>query len=56
MTELLVAGSTLADVDLREASLETVVPAAALAGATITEAQALGLAPALARELGIDVR
>ena len=56
VTELLLAQSTLVDVDLRGASLEAVVPATALAGATISLAQALDLATGLAAGLGIDVR
>ena len=56
VTELLVAESTLVDVDLRGANLESVVPATGLAGATISLPQALDLATGLAAGLGIDVR
>ncbi len=56
VTELLLAESTLVDVDLRGANLDAVVPATALAGATISLPQALALATGLAAGLGIDVR
>ncbi|GAC1332981.1 MAG: hypothetical protein NVSMB17_12780 [Candidatus Dormibacteria bacterium] len=45
----------LARVDLRQSRIEGVKGVAGLRGATITTAQLLGLAPALAAELGIDV-
>ena len=54
--ELLVRHATLTDVDLRGAELSGVDEAAALAGAVITPAQLIDLAPLLANALGIRVQ
>ncbi len=53
--ELLLAESTLRDVDLRVATIDDVSPARALVGASLTTVQVLDVAPRLAAELGIDV-
>jgi uncharacterized protein YjbI with pentapeptide repeats len=53
LAELLLARSSLADVDLRAGRIEVVTPAAGLAGTTISMAQAVDLGPRLAAELGI---
>jgi len=50
-----VRGASLLDVDLRGARLDAVDTPAGLRGATVTHAQLLDLAPALAREAGLLV-
>ncbi len=52
---LTVAGASLREADLRGADLGRVEGIAGLARATISEEQAMALAPALARELQITI-
>jgi uncharacterized protein YjbI with pentapeptide repeats len=55
LTRADVSGVRCRDVDLRDARLDALEGASALAGATIEPGQLVGLAPALARALGIVV-